>query len=76
MVEDVFEAGDAHNGETPLHFASKNADSLATEILLACHVNPNVTDKNGYTALHYVAKRGFEKNCTVQYENLFTHLGT
>lgn len=64
-VRDIFESGDPHNGLTPLHFASMNADSLATEILLACHVDPNSTDNNGNTALHYVSKRGYETNCKV-----------
>lgn len=66
---DVFEAKDRHNGLTPLHYASRNTDSLPIEILLACNVSPNIVCKNGYSALHYVAKRGYEKNCKVVYLN-------
>ena len=62
---DAFEAEDPHNGETPLHFAARSGNYKALDILLECHVNPNPVNSSGKTALHYVAKRGFEKECEV-----------
>ena len=67
MIHEVFEAKDPHNHETPIHFAAKSANSQAIEILLACGVDQNVVDKNGFTPLHWVSKSGFDKNCKVHF---------
>ena len=49
---------DTRYGETPCHTACANAKPDAVTVLLAHGANPNLADRNGWTACMYAANRG------------------
>ena len=49
-------------GQTPLHYAVKDGNKSAIQLLLQAGANPNSTESyNGNSALHYAATLGVEE---------------
>lgn len=47
-----------NKGQTVLHWAIRNSQTLTVELLIREGINVNVADKEGMTALHYAARQG------------------
>ena len=60
--EDVIEAN-THAGNTPLHIACMNGDHALdiVQLLIKTNARINATNKNGETAIHISAGKGFKK---------------